>query len=281
MIQWTRDEWNNEIAPGPWNLGYPATVHRTRAGPFAWGPRMKSYRIRDWARHFENNRTREMQIMRWVPVPNKHDGEGFQTIMAEPDGIMIYGCWHLILQVASKCLRERGTLLRDDGTPLTPHALAMKTGWRKADDFARALDFLSSAQVGWIECIAQEGAAIPQSGAAIPQEPAGNRMELNGRESLRERAREGFLGLVDRIRSARQEYGALDESAVLNTLRPAFDKPADLSAAVDAWVADHSNALKPYNNPIASLRKMVERVCDPSSSKPPAGQRKERYRGRV
>jgi len=242
---------------------------------------MKSYRIRDWARHFENNRTREMQIMRWVPVPNKHDGEGFQTIMAEPDGIMIYGCWHLILQVASKCLRERGTLLRDDGTPLTPHALAMKTGWRKADDFARALDFLSSAQVGWIECIAQEGAAIPQSGAAIPQEPAGNRMELNGRESLRERAREGFLGLVDRIRSARQEYGALDESAVLNTLRPAFDKPADLSAAVDAWVADHSNALKPYNNPIASLRKMVERVCDPSSSKPPAGQRKERYRGRV
>ena len=113
--------------------------------------------------------------MRWVPVPNKHDGEGFQRIMREPDGMVIYGCWHLILQVASKCLRCRGTLLRDDGTPYTADSLSLKTGWRNVADFKRALEFLSSPDVAWIEVVTQEG-------AGIPQEPARNGREWNGRE---------------------------------------------------------------------------------------------------
>jgi hypothetical protein len=140
------------------------------------------YRIRDWTVHFENNRTKEMVHMRWVPVPNKHDGEGFQRIMREPDGMVIYGCWHLILQVASKCLRCRGTLLRDDGTPYTADSLSLKTGWRNVADFKRALEFLSSPDVAWIEVVTQEGAGIPQEGAGIPQEPARNGREWNGRE---------------------------------------------------------------------------------------------------
>ena len=113
--------------------------------------------------------------MRWVPVPNKHDGEGFQRIMREPDGMVIYGCWHLILQVASKCMRDRGTLLRDDGTPYTADSLSLKTGWRNVADFKRALEFLSSPDVAWIEVVTQEG-------AGIPQEPARNGREWNGRE---------------------------------------------------------------------------------------------------
>jgi hypothetical protein len=142
---------------------------------------MKYHRIRDWEKHFENNRTKEMKDMRWVPVPNKHDGEGYQRIMQEKDGISIYGCWHLILQVASK-LRDRGTLLRDDGTPVTADILALKTGWRSAKDFQRALDFCSTPQVGWLEVLTIEGAEIPHEGAEIPQEPARNGMEWNGME---------------------------------------------------------------------------------------------------
>lgn len=144
--------------------------------------RAVTYRIRDWEKHFENNRTREMVKMAWVPVPNKHDGEGFQRIMREKDGLVIYGCWHLILQVASKCLRERGTLMRDDGTPLDAAAIAIKTGWRDSKDIARALAFLSSAEVGWIERLNETSESIPQEGAAIPQEGARNGMELNGTE---------------------------------------------------------------------------------------------------
>jgi len=120
--------------------------------------------------------------MRWVPVPNKHDGEGFQRIMREPDGMVIYGCWHLILQVASKCLRDRGTLLRDDGTPYTAESISLKTGWRNVDDFKRALSFLSSPDVAWIELVTQEGAGIPQEGAGIPQDPARKGTEWKGRE---------------------------------------------------------------------------------------------------
>jgi len=130
---------------------------------------MTFYRIRDWAKHFENNRTKEIVRMTWVPVPNKHDGEGYQRIMREPDGIVIYGCWHLILQVASKCLRQRGTLLRDDGTPMTAECISLKTGWRKVADIQRALDFLSSPQVAWLEALMTQGAAAPQEGAAAPQ----------------------------------------------------------------------------------------------------------------
>jgi hypothetical protein len=147
---------------------------------------MKAYRVSNWAKHYENNRTRDMKVMQWVPVPNKHDGEGFLTIMAEPDGIVIYGCWHLILQVASKCLRERGTLLRDDGTPLDAKAISLKSGWRNVPDMQRALEFLSSQQVSWLQCFDTEGAAIPQEGAGKPQEGAGNGMEGNGIEGRKE-----------------------------------------------------------------------------------------------
>ena len=151
------------------------------------------YRIKNWAEYFENNRTREMKHMAWVPVPNKHDGESFRRIMREKDGIVIYGCWHLILQVASKCLRERGTMLRDDGTPMRADSIAMKTGWdteQGIKDFQRALDFLSSPQVGWIEQLNEEGAAIPQEGAAIPQLVAKNRTEVN-RSELNEKELNG------------------------------------------------------------------------------------------
>jgi hypothetical protein len=143
---------------------------------------IKAYRIRDWHKHFENNRTRDMVKMAWVPVPNKHDGEGFQRIMREKDGMVIYGCWHLILQVASKCLRERGTLLREDGTPLDADAIAYKTGWRSAGDIQRSLDFLCTPQIGWIEQVAQDGQIIPHLPAGIPHLPAGNGIEGNGKE---------------------------------------------------------------------------------------------------
>jgi hypothetical protein len=142
------------------------------------------YRIKNWSDYFENNRTREMVSMKWVPVPNKHDGEGFQTIMSQKDGIIIYGCWHLILQVASKA-HPRGTLLREDGTPMTSKTLSLKTNWKRVEDFDRALRFCSSSEVGWLEYITENGAQIPQEGAGIPQEGAqkgreGKGIEKNG-----------------------------------------------------------------------------------------------------
>lgn len=128
-----------------------------------------------------------MKEMQWVPVPNKHDGEGFLTIMDHKDGLIIYGAWHLILQVASKC-DPRGTLVRDDGTPHTAASISKKTRWKRISDIQTALDFCSSKEVGWIEIICTEpqaGAEIPQAGAEIPHEPArkeGRKEGMEGRE---------------------------------------------------------------------------------------------------
>jgi hypothetical protein len=147
-----------------------------------------AYRIKDWARHFENNRTREVVNMAWVPVPNKHDGEGFRRIMREPDGIVIYGCWHLILQVASKCLRQRGTLLRDDGTPMTPETISLKTGWdgeQGVNNFRRAFEFLSSPEVAWIEAFTPQPATAPQEPATASQVARARGTEPNRTEQNR------------------------------------------------------------------------------------------------
>jgi hypothetical protein len=110
------------------------------------------YRIVNWNEYFENNRSRKIDKMSWVPVPNKHDGEGYLTIMGQTNGIIIYGCWHLILQIASKC-EPRGTLVKSDGNPHTATSIALKSGWRHPSDFQVALDFCSSLEVGWIEVV--------------------------------------------------------------------------------------------------------------------------------
>ena len=73
---------------------------------------MQVYRIVDWNEHFENNRTRGLKVLSWVPVPNKQDGDGYTELMDHKNGAAHFGCWHAILQVASKC-DPRGTLLRD------------------------------------------------------------------------------------------------------------------------------------------------------------------------
>ena len=74
------------------------------------------YRIRDWGRLFENNRTRELKRLEWIAVPNKHDSDGFTDLMSREDGPALYGAWVLILEVASKC-EIRGVLSRSRRNP--------------------------------------------------------------------------------------------------------------------------------------------------------------------
>lgn len=109
---------------------------------------MKLYKIRDWDRLFENNRSRELKKVNWVVVPNKHDGETYATLMRHERAAEIFSAWVLLLQIASKC-SPRGTLIKGDGTPHTPHSAAVKSqapaGW-----FVLALDYLES-NTDWLE----------------------------------------------------------------------------------------------------------------------------------
>lgn len=104
------------------------------------------YRIPNWDREYENNRTREIKKLRFVYQPNSHDGLRFGRLMQRPDGLAIYGAWCLIVQVASKC-PTRGVL--HDGHPLTAEDLAIRTRAPQAA-FEAALQLLSSPAFGWI-----------------------------------------------------------------------------------------------------------------------------------
>lgn len=108
-----------------------------------------TYTIKDWDSHYENSRSRAVENLRWVCVPNRHDGEGYSIVMEQDNAAELFAAWVLILQVSSKC-RARGTLLREDGTPLTPKALAIKT---RAPEkwFVDAFKFFTT-NVKWLEC---------------------------------------------------------------------------------------------------------------------------------
>lgn len=111
---------------------------------------MNTYSITNWNNLYENSRSRQIKDIDWVPVPNRHDGEGFALVMMGKDAAEIYAAWHLILQVASRC-HPRGTLVRDDGTALTPRSLAVKTRGKEAW-FEKAFAFLSDPEIGWLTC---------------------------------------------------------------------------------------------------------------------------------
>lgn len=125
---------------------------------------MKAYRIANWADHFENNRTKDMKVMQWVPIPNKHDGDGYTELLDHPNGAAHFGAWVACVQVASKS-HPRGTLLR---TPQKAHDFRSLERITRvpADVWAEALPRLES--IGWLESFIVEG----QEDTEIPQEPA-------------------------------------------------------------------------------------------------------------
>jgi len=142
-----------------------------------------AYTIPDWDQQYENNRSRKVKDLAWVPVPNSHDGEGYMRVMSHPMAAQIFAAWILILEVASKCSR-RGVLARENGKPYDAESLAMKTR-ANAEWFRVALEFLSSEEVGWltIEPIEDLGAprrqddVTPTSPACHPGDEEGNGRE--------------------------------------------------------------------------------------------------------
>lgn len=116
------------------------------------------YRIADWNRHFEKNRTRELVTMRWIALPNNLDNDGYLELVDHPDGAAHFGAWVVILEIASRS-KPRGTLLRNGNRPHTPQSLA-RISRLPAGLFEAALPRLVS--IGWVNTY-----GIPQDGAII------------------------------------------------------------------------------------------------------------------
>lgn len=85
-----------------------------------------TYSIRDWSVNFENSRSRQLRELRYVMIPNKHDGDGYTELLDHPNGAAHFGAWCAIVEVASKCA-PRGALVRQDGTPHDANSLSRLT----------------------------------------------------------------------------------------------------------------------------------------------------------
>lgn len=140
------------------------------------------YQIRDWDKHFENHESRKVKAVRWVGLPNKHDGKGYRRVAASRDAVPVLAAWTLLLQVASK-MPERGVLADEDG-PLDSSDLSAMTGF-PAEIFEKAFKLLTDKKIGWLETVDAPGTSrdLPEL-PAIPPESAleGKGMEGNGRE---------------------------------------------------------------------------------------------------
>ena len=75
------------------------------------------YQIKDWDEHFENNRSRQVDKCNFICIPNKQSGMGLTRILAEKDGLAIYGAWHLITGACSQQHPPRRGWLTDTGKP--------------------------------------------------------------------------------------------------------------------------------------------------------------------
>lgn len=168
---------------------------------------MKFLRIKDWGKIYENNRTRELKHMDWIPVPNKHDGDGYTTLVDRENGAEMLGAWLAILQVASKC-DVRGTLLRDGAVPHNSLSLARITRLR-ADVFERVIPVLIN-ECQWLENV--ESIDKPPLSAQSCDIPAPS------------------CGLVTMEGKGREENGREEKKAENGSPPPSFIKEV-----FDAW----------------------------------------------
>ncbi len=148
------------------------------------------YRIANWHELYENNRSRVVDGLKWVPVPNRHDGEGFTRLMQRADAPEVFTAWILLLQVASQADKNsRGTLRRTSGEPHTAETLSLKTRGKEAW-FTKSLPIL--VQMGWLVAETVDGkddgtstSGSRQSGAADAHTSAADMSTKEGKKEVK------------------------------------------------------------------------------------------------
>lgn len=150
------------------------------------------YAIRDWTELYENAETKKRLNLGWVLVPNRHDSLAFCRLMAKGErGLIIFGVWNLVLQLASRGKQSRrGLLCSDCGEAYTAEDIAVKTR-AAVDAILPALNEL--VELGWLIEIdpSASHAALPVSHAALPAShaalPADDDKQVSKKESKKER----------------------------------------------------------------------------------------------
>ncbi len=201
---------------------------------------MSVYQIRHWSKHFENHKSRGVESCRYVCMPNKQDGLGLTRILAERDGLAIFGVWCLILQACSRHQKRDGWLT-DDGTengrPWDLDDLALR--WRRDPaEIRRCLDVVCDRKIAWMERLE---AKCPLGGGDRP--PSALKEGKEGKEG-----REGGLPADDELfapsektptpTTDREIANAL--SSVVQWYAKDADKAEANLAQIAALVRDHT-----------------------------------------
>lgn len=199
------------------------------------------YRIKDWYQLFENNCTREVKRMDWVPVPNRMDGAGYTALVDHPNGAAHLGAWLAMIEISSR-QKVRG-LFPQESAELSQVLARMSR--LPAGLFEEVLPRL--LQIGWIERdseIPQESAELTR--ARFPSVPFHSVLK-EGMGGNRELAPEStfpdWWQMWSRVRGTHHSVEALE--AWLKHV------PADLeSAAIEcttSYLASLENPAKGYN----------------------------------
>jgi hypothetical protein len=211
--------------------------------------------VKDWDQLYENNRTRKLKRMDWVPVPNRHDGDGYTELVDSPNGAARLGAWLAILQVASRC-DPRGTLVRESGRTV-PHGCASMA--HTAESLARITRLPVAAfedaipkliEIGWLtecnETISQETAGIPHddapssslSGTAVRANDYGrewNGTEGNGNTSSPAGPDEGLVLRLEPRAEKTPSLGQQQERWFHELFWPEYWRKVDKADALKAW----------------------------------------------
>lgn len=199
------------------------------------------YVVTDWDEHYENNRTRGMVKMQWVPLPNHHDGDGYTELLDHKNGSAHYGFWCALLGVASRCA-QRGTLLRDNGHPHDPASLSRLTR-HPVKIIKEVLPRL--AQIGWIECKSLSAETLQEGDGEPAPSPHHADDGMEGRKGRKEgNGREGKSAFAD-AEWLTEKWNAVCASAGLQSVRLPLSasRRATITAAMratdvgeDEWV---------------------------------------------
>lgn len=181
---------------------------------------MKALAVTCWNTRYENNRTRDMKSMQWVPVPNKHDGMGYTELMDHDDAMSHMGAWLLILQVASKC-PQRGLLIDDRGREITSRSLARMTRG-ESTVFDAAIPRL--VDIGWLTWVDIEEMTQPSEITGL----ASNCGETAGK----------LPGNVDRIEENGIEQNGMCDKKVIDELLKELRSKIRKRWSVERWIAN-------------------------------------------
>jgi len=149
------------------------------------------WRIRNWDEIFENSQSRKYATISWVPIPNKHDSDGYTQLLEHDHGVQHYGAWIALVQVASRC-RPRGLLTRGEGRPHDAQSLARITRIG-AHVFAEAIPRFLSEEIGWLENVDGSDASGSVPVACYPEQ---NRKEQK-RTEKKFRPAGGPVGILE------------------------------------------------------------------------------------